>query len=112
MIDPPKTNGGTIRPIIWAPESLLSQASRVGTQVALDKVEGLVKREFSEAVRQHRSLARTIDDRIHWRTRVNQFVLNQPPSTNHRCGHFCGHDSAMRTSRLYGRRERPINITV
>ena len=33
-------------------------------------------------------------------------------STNDRFGHNCNHDSSMRTSRLYGMRERPINSTV
>jgi hypothetical protein len=33
-------------------------------------------------------------------------------STNHRFDLLIGHDSSMRTSRLYGMRERPINLAV
>ncbi len=62
------------------------------------------------AVREHRSLASTIEDRTHWRTRVHHIPVK--PTSFHQPSirpHHYDHDSSMRTSRLYRRRERPIN---
>src|SRR5438876_3819610 len=78
-------------------------------RVPLDKSEGVVKTEISWAVREHRFFAREVEGPRLWNLTVNHSAAERR-STNHRFDLNVGHDSAMRTSRHYGMRERPINI--
>src|SRR5213080_1460874 len=52
--------------------------------------------------------AREVDGTRRWNLTVNHSAAERR-STNHRFDLTLGHDSAMRTSRLCGMRERPIN---
>jgi len=80
-------------------------------RVPLDKSEGVVKGIVTLGGAQAPS---GLPERL--RTRLWKSHAKSPAaelrSTNHRFDPFVGHDSSMRTSRLYGMRERPINITV
>ena len=60
---------------------------------------------------EHRFFAREVEDQD-----SGNLTLNHPAaerrSTNNRFDRLVGHDSSMRTSHLYGMRERPINFAV
>ncbi len=79
-------------------------------RVALDKSEGVVKGTRVLAGAQHRWV---LPEKVEAKTlEISRQITSRwkGRSTNHRFDLNLGHDSAMRTSRQCGMRERPINV--
>jgi hypothetical protein len=80
--------------------------------VPLDKNEGGVKDEdLLGGAMSTAFFAREVEDQDSGNLTLNHSAAERR-STNHRFDPLVGHDSSMRTSRLYGMRERPINFSV
>ena len=81
-------------------------------RVALDKSEGVVEdTRLQSGVGASQRVPEKVEDQDSGNLTLNHSAVDLR-STNHRFGLTRNHDSSMRTSRLYGMRERPINPAV